>query len=46
MSENPTGMAFWAFVADAKRTKTQQNETSNFINKVRNIPALNKRGEF
>jgi hypothetical protein len=46
MSEKPTGMAFWAIVAEAKSRKTQQSETRNFINKVRNIPALNKRREF
>jgi hypothetical protein len=40
------GMAFWAFIADAKRKKTQQSETTNFINKVRNIQGMNKRGEF
>jgi hypothetical protein len=37
-------MAFWAFKADTKRKKTQQSETRNFINKVRNIQGMNKRG--
>jgi hypothetical protein len=39
------GMAFWAHIGVPNKHKTKQSDSKNFINKVRNNPVLNKRGE-
>jgi hypothetical protein len=44
MSENPTGMAFWAHIGVPNKQQTKQSDSKNFINKVRNNPVLNKKG--
>jgi hypothetical protein len=44
MSENPTGMAFWAHTGTPNKYKTKQSDSKYFINKVRNNPVVNKKG--